>query len=109
MANAYHSIVGVCSTSLVSVLTPGTTGQECLVKELRLSNTTGSTVTADVAILDGGVARYLIKGVSIPAGSSINVVDNVLVVSQADGHALQVKASASSSVDYVISYLNITP
>ena len=90
---------------------------------LLLTNTSGSSVTADVAIMPedntegklGAVTElttYIIKGAQIPVGSALEVISGKVVlanISSGTGDKLCVRASIASSLDATVSVLENTP
>ena len=87
-----------------------------------LTNTSGSSITADVLIAtqvgtSGAVGSlgnddvYLIKGAVVPVGSSLEVISGKVVVANtggSTGDAIHVRCSATSSMDATISLLENT-
>jgi len=93
---------------------------------LLLTNTSGSSITADVAIIpeDGTEGKlgdtntqattYLIKGAQIPVGSALEIISGKVVLanttgSAGDGDILCVRASADDVMDATLSILENTP
>lgn len=108
MANTFTSYVNKnVGTSAATVVTVGA-GTQTTIIGLDIANTTSSPITADAYITRSGTDYYLIKGATVPVGSSLVVVGGdqkvVLIVSD----ALKVVTSAASSADVVTSVLNIT-
>jgi len=77
---------------------------------LSLANTTVSTITVSVKLIDTSTATtvYLIKDAPLPAGSSLVVVggDQKVVLEAAD--KIAAVSSLTTSVDVVMSVLEIT-
>jgi len=87
-----------------------------------LTNTSGSSITADVLIAtqvgtSGAVGAlgnddvYLIKGALVPVGSSLEVISGKVVVANTGsgtGDAIHVRCSAATSMDATISVLENT-
>jgi hypothetical protein len=101
---------GATATAVYTVPSSGATAMESIVIGITLSNTSASGITADVFLdnYDGSNDVYVIKGASIPSGSSLEVMSGNKLVLQGDGttnDALRVSASASSSLDCTISVL----
>ena len=74
---------------------------------LTLSNTATSQITADI-ILNAGGTVYLAKNIPIPSGASFEYMGGNKIVLEAN-HTITVKSSAASSLDTVLSYMEITP
>jgi hypothetical protein len=108
MANTFTSYVNKnVGTSAATVVTVGAATQTTIIG-LSFANTTASPITADAYITRSAVDYYLIKGATVPVGSSLVVVgaDQKVVLTTSD--ALKVVTSAASSADVVTSVLNIT-
>ena len=87
-----------------------------------LTNTSGSSITADVLIAtqvgtSGAVGAlgnndvYLIKGALVPVGSSLEVISGKVVVANTGsgtGDAIHVRCSTATSMDATISVLENT-
>ena len=92
---------------------------------LLLTNTSGASVTADVAIMPEDdtegklgatteLTTYLIKGAQIPVGSALEVISGKVVIANTtstatDGDILCVRASADNVMDATLSILENTP
>lgn len=108
MANTFTSYVNKnVGTSAATVVTVGAATQTTIIG-LSFANTTSSPITADAYITRSAVDYYLIKGATVPVGSSLVVVgaDQKVVLITSD--VLKVVTSAASSADVVTSVLNIT-
>jgi hypothetical protein len=75
---------------------------------LAVANTTASPITSDVYFTRSAVDYYLIKGATVPVGSSLVVVGGDQKVVLITGDVLKAVTSAASSADVVTSVLNIT-
>ena len=98
-------------TSLTTVYTPNS-GKKSIMIGCMFSNKTGVDVTVDLFIDGNGTAGgsnvskddvYLAKGVTVYAGTSLELMEAKIVLQ--DGDAVQVLCSAATSVDCVISLL----
>jgi hypothetical protein len=83
-----------------------------VVLSISLSNTTSTSKTVDVQVVSNTVDvetntdTYLGKSLPVPAGGTLEVMQgNKLVLEDTD--ALRVRASASSSVDLLVSVMEI--
>jgi hypothetical protein len=100
------------TTSLAAYYTvPANT--TAVVLGISLSNITSGSVTADIKIISDTVDvetntdTYLGKGLPVPAGGTLEIMQgNKLVLQTTD--VIQAKASATSSVDLLISIMEIT-
>ena len=75
---------------------------------LTVCNTTASPVTADIYHYDGANATYLVKGAPINAGGSLVAVGGDQKVVLVTGDSIYVQSSAATSLDVVMSVLEIT-
>jgi len=108
MANVFTSYanknVGTSAATVVTVAS----GTQCTIIGMSAANTSASPVTVDAYFTRSAVDYYLVKGATVPVGSSLVIVggDQKVVLTAAD--VLKVVSSAASSVDAVTSVLNIT-
>ena len=108
MANTFTSYVNKnVGTSPATVVTVGASTQTTIIG-LAVANTTTSPITADVYFTRSAVDYYLIKGATVPVGSSLVVVGGDQKTVLITGDALKVVTSAASSADVITSVLNIT-
>jgi hypothetical protein len=84
-----------------------------VVLGISLANITSGSVTADVRVVSNtadtetNTDTYLGKNLPIPAGGTLEIMQgNKLVLEDTD--ALRIRASASSSIDALISIMEIT-
>jgi len=94
-------------TSATTVLT-GATGAQTTAIGMTVANTTTGTVTASVTLTSGGTTVFLVKNASVPAGGSLVPVggDQKVVVEASD--VIQVQSSAATSLDVIVSVLEIS-
>ena len=86
---------------------------DTVVIGLLLANKLGASIIADVAVvqnLDGsgsGVDVYIVKGVQIPGGSSLEIMEGKVVLTHdgSNGDLLRAIASTGSALDIVVSVL----
>jgi len=88
----------------------GSTALESIVIGITLANKHTSGITASVFLdnEDGSNDVYIVKGASIPAGSSLEVMAGNKLVVQNDGSnadVLRVESSRASSLDATITVL----
>ena len=108
MANTFTSYVNKnVGTSAATVVTVGSSTQTTIIG-LAVANTSASPITTDVYFTRSAVDYYLIKGATVPVGSSLVVVGGDQKTVLITGDALKVVTSAASSADVVTSVLNIT-
>jgi len=70
---------------------------------ISVANVTASAVVASVYINDGANDIYLVKDVSIPAGSALQVLDGGAKFVVQSGDALKVVSDTASSLDVWVS------
>tara|TARA_R100000734_G_C3312984_1_gene104182 strand:+ start:1296 stop:1637 length:342 start_codon:yes stop_codon:yes gene_type:complete len=100
------------TTSLATVYTvPSSTS--VVVLSISLSNTTANSVTADIQIVsdtsdtETNANVYLGKNLPIPSGGTLEIMQgNKLVLQTTD--VIKAKASAGSSVDILVSIMEMT-
>jgi hypothetical protein len=98
--------IGTSLTSVGSYTVPAST--EVTVIGLDIANTSSSQVLVDATVNDGSNDTYLIKEAPIPSGGSLVVIggDQKVVLEPTD--SIKVKSDTASSVDVVLSILEIT-
>jgi len=75
---------------------------------LTVTNITGATVSANVFVNDGAANTSLVTTGPISSGSSLVVVGGDQKVVMETGDSIYVQSSAASSVDVVMSIMEIT-
>jgi len=108
MANSFKvsAVAGVGTTTTDAYVCPASTSTTVIGLSLANISTSQITVTAELNINGGAVAR-LVKDAPVPVGSSLVVVggDQKVVLNASD--AIKITSSAVSSVDVITSYLEI--
>jgi hypothetical protein len=108
MANVFTSYpaknVGTSPSTLVTVASATTT----TVIGLSVANTSAADITVDVYITRSAVNYYIIKGATVPVGSTFIMSggDQKIVLITAD--SLKVVSSAATSADAIASVLELT-
>jgi hypothetical protein len=75
---------------------------------MTVANTTTGTVTASVTLTSGGTTVFLVKNASVPAGGSLVPVGGDQKVVVEAGDVIQVQSSAATSLDVIVSVLEIS-
>lgn len=75
---------------------------------LTVTNTTGSAITANVFINNGVANTYVVANSPISSGASLVVVGGDQKIVLVTGDSVYVQSSASSSIDAVMSIMEIT-
>ena len=96
-------------TSAVSVgsYTVGASTQTTAIG-LTLSNTSNSAITVSAMHNDGANDTYIVKGATLPAGGSLIAIGGNQKVVLETGDSIKVSASANTSIDAILSVLEIT-
>lgn len=98
--------IGTSATAIGSYTVGSST--ETTIIGLTLSNRTASQVLADVTLNDGSNDTYMVKDAPIPAGSSLVVVGGDQKVVLVTGDSIKVTSDTASSIDAIMSILEIT-
>ena len=98
------------NSTIYAVPDNGGAAVESIVIGITAANKTSSGVTVDIFIdnEDGSNDVFIVKGASIPAGASLEVMSGNKLVLQNDGSNgdnLEALASAANSVDVTVSVL----
>lgn len=108
MANAFKSYkltsVGTTATNVVVA----NAATETVIIGMSLSNTTANSITGDVFMSSGANSFYIVKNAPIPVGSTLIVVGGDQKVVLPANDIIKVASSANSSIDVVLSALEIT-
>ena len=110
MANAFtRKVSRNIGTALTSVgsYTVGASTQTTVIG-LTVANTSASTVNIDVTLNDGVNDTYLVKDAPVPVGGALVPIGGNQKVVLITGDSIKVNSSAASSVDAVLSILEIT-
>jgi len=120
----YSNIQSEAITHADSQMYQAGANTDTVIIGLLLTNTSGTSVTADVAIMPEDntegklgatteLTTYLIKGVQIPVGSALEIISGKVVLANTTGTAsngdiLCVRASADNVMDATLSILENT-
>lgn len=98
-----------CTGTLASALSNSSGSNKVLkVNTIRASNTTSSAGSVDVCIRRSSTDTYFVKNTSIAPNSSFVVTDRNEYIYLEEGDALHAKANASSIVELIINYEEIS-
>ena len=111
MANTFtrklSRLVGTTATTVGSYTVPSAT--TTIVVGLSLTNVTASAISANVIILDNAAqTTRLSVNAPISSGSSLIVGGGDQKIVLVEGDQLQVQSSAATSIDVVMSIMEIT-
>lgn len=108
MASVFKSAVAqnVGTTSTTVYTAPALTTTTAI--GLQLCNVAATSILADVTLTKGATTVYLLKDVPLPTGSTIVVIggDQKVVLNTTD--VLKVRSNTASSLDAVLSVLELT-
>ena len=110
MANAFtRKVSRDIGTALTAVgsYTVGASTQTTVIG-LTVANTSASTVNIDVTLNDGVNDTYLVKDAPVPVGGALVPIGGNQKVVLITGDSIKVNSSSASSVDAVLSILEIT-
>ena len=110
MANAFtRKVSRDIGTALTAVgsYTVGASTQTAGIG-LTVANTSASAVSIDVTLNDGANDTYLVKDAPVPVGGALVPIGGNQKVVLITGDSIKVNSSAASSVDAVLSILEIT-
>jgi hypothetical protein len=110
MANSFkRKLQRSVGTSLTTVgsYTVGASTQTTLIG-LTVANKHANTVSVDVTLNDGSNDNYIVKNAPVPAGGSLVVVGGDQKVVLETNDSVKVKSSEATSVDVIMSLLEIT-
>lgn len=110
MANTFtRKLSRNIGTSPITVgsYTVGATTQVTVIG-LSIANTTGSNVTVDVVLNDGANDTYVTKSAPVPSGGTLVLMGGDQKLVMITGDSIKVTSSAASSVDAILSILEIT-
>ena len=110
MANTFtRKLSRSIGTALTAVgsYTVGASTQTTVIG-LTVANTSASTVNIDVTLNDGANDTYIVKDAPVPVGSALVPIGGNQKIVMVTGDSIKVNSSAASSVDAVLSVLEIT-
>ena len=73
---------------------------------IRLANISGATITADVFITVSSADYYLVKGITIPSASSLELIDGANRFVVVSGDALKVDCDTDNALDVWVSVVD---
>ena len=76
------------------------------VISIRLANILGTTITADVFLTVSAANYYLVKTITIPSGSSVELIDGASRFVVASGDVLKVDCSDDNALDVWVSVVD---
>ncbi|MGI9555812.1 MAG: hypothetical protein ACR2M9_03045 [Cyanophyceae cyanobacterium] len=110
MANTFtRKLSRSIGTALTAVgsYTVGASTQTTVIG-LTVANTSASSVNIDVTLNDGANDTYIVKDAPVPVGGALVPIGGNQKIVMITGDSIKVNSSAASSVDAVLSVLEIT-
>lgn len=98
--------IGASLTTVGSYTVGG--GVQTTVIGLSIANTSASPVTVNVTVNDGSNDAYLVKGAGIGVGQALIPIGGDEKVVLIAGDSIKVQSSAATSLDVVMSILEIS-
>lgn len=105
--------VSLTTTSATSVLSNAASSGKCLkVNTLNVANTTASAVTVSVsyntAAAIGGTNFQIVGGVSVPANSTLSVIDKTTQYYLEENSSISATANIANALVVTVSYEDIS-
>ena len=98
--------VGTTAASIGSYTVAANT--TVVIVGLTVTNTSGSAITANVFINDGAANTSVVTNAPISSGASLVPIGGDQKIVLLTGDSLQVQSSAASSIDAILSIMEIT-
>ena len=100
------SVTGALGTSTATLLQNSASSNKVFkVNTILVSNVDGSnSATAAISIYDGSNDRYIAKGITVPAGATVVLIDKNSSLYLEEDKIIRGDASAAGDLEYIISY-----
>ena len=100
------SVTGALGTSTATLLQNSASSNKVFkVNTILVSNVDGSnSATAAISIYDGSNDRYIAKGITVPAGATVVLIDKNSTFYLEENRHIRGDASAAGDLEYIISY-----
>ena len=100
------SVTGALGTSTATLLQNSASSNKVFkVNTILVSNVDGTnSATADISIYDGSNDRYISKGITVPAGATVVLIDKNSSLYLEEDKIIRGDASAAGDLEYIISY-----
>lgn len=110
MANTFYRKlsrnVGTSITAIGSYTVPS--GATAVIVGLTVCNTSGATVAVDITVNDGTHDYYIVKAAPISAGGALVPIGGEQKIILAEADSVKIKSDAATSLDAVLSIMEIT-
>ena len=100
------SVIGALGTSTASLLQNSASSNKVFkINTILVSNVDGTnSATADISMFDGSNDRYISKGITVPAGATVVLIDKNSSLYLEENKHIRGNASAAGDLEYIISY-----
>ena len=100
------TVTGALGTSTASLLQNSASSNKVFkVNTILVSNVDGTnSATAAISIYDGSNDRYIAKGITVPAGATVVLIDKNSTFYLEENRHIRGDASAAGDLEYIISY-----
>ena len=104
------TVTGALGTSTASLLQNSASSNKVFkVNTILVSNVDGTnSATADISIFDGSNDRYISKGITVPAGATVVLIDKNSSLYLEENKHIRGNASANGDLEIIISYEEIS-
>lgn len=108
MASTFkNAVVANIGTSATTVYTAPALTTTTIIG-LSTANVSGTSITVDITLVKGGTTVYLAKNVPLPYGSAFVAIGGDQKVVLETGNYIQVKSTAATSIDVIVSVLELS-
>ena len=103
------SVTGALGTSTATLLQNSASSNKVFkINTILVSNVDGTnSATAAISLYDG-TDRYIAKGITVPAGATVVLIDKNSSLYLEENKIIRGDASAASDLEYIISYEEIS-
>ena len=100
------SVTGALGTSTATLLQNSASSNKVFkINTILVSNVDGTnSATADISMFDGSNDRYISKGITVPAGATVVLIDKNSSIYLEENRHVRGNASAAGDLEYIISY-----
>ena len=100
------SVIGALGTSTASLLQNSASSNKVFkINTILVSNVDGTnSATAAISLYDGSNDRYIAKGITVPAGATVVLIDKNSTIYLEENRHIRGDASAAGDLEYIISY-----
>ena len=99
-----ESIVGDLTTTLTTTLVTSEAEHVYKINVLRVTNVTDNDATCTIDLEKGGTHKKIANEVTVPANSSIDIIDKTNSFYLEETYLIRGGASAASTLEFVVSY-----